>query len=134
MGGGAGHRRRAGRRGNGKPSLLYPYPSLLFNRLELAVDKAEKQIAAGYVTNGAKVSSRSPSSCLVLTPCGTPGQQQVYISSRDASACSSTASHLSSSGPGRCIAIPADLSKLSECQRLISELSAKEDRESALYS
>lgn len=41
-----------------------------------------------------------------------------------------SAEELSSMGPGTCIAIPADMQKLSEVERLVSELSK---RESALH-
>ncbi|KXH25946.1 short chain dehydrogenase/reductase family protein [Colletotrichum nymphaeae SA-01] len=54
----------------------------------------------GYVTNGATV----------------------YISSRDAKACSASAAALTAKGPGKCHAIPADLQKLDDCKRLVDEL------------
>jgi NAD(P)-dependent dehydrogenase (short-subunit alcohol dehydrogenase family) len=51
---------------------------------------------------------------------------RVYISSRDAAACASTATSLTALGPGTAIALPADLSSASECARLASELSSRE--------
>ncbi|TCD66851.1 hypothetical protein EIP91_000805 [Steccherinum ochraceum] len=64
-----------------------------------------KMIAAGFVTNGAKV----------------------YISSRSAKDCEETARELNAAGPGKCIAIPGDMSKYSEVQRIVQELSSKEN-------
>ncbi|HEY7931281.1 MAG TPA: glucose 1-dehydrogenase [Acidimicrobiales bacterium] len=49
----------------------------------------------------------------------------VYISSRKPEAGAALAEELSASGT--CISIPADLSKESECARLISEIAARED-------
>ncbi|KAK9415632.1 hypothetical protein SUNI508_10291 [Seiridium unicorne] len=63
-------------------------------------------ISRGFVANGAKV----------------------YISSRDAKACESAASELSSLGPGTAVALPADLLELSECERLAAELSKRESK------
>ncbi|WVR06214.1 hypothetical protein IAU60_003244 [Kwoniella sp. DSM 27419] len=63
-----------------------------------------EMIAAGFVTNGAKV----------------------YISSRDAAACEQTSKTLTRQGPGKCIAIPGDLSKFEECERLVAELEKRE--------
>ncbi|KAH8155970.1 hypothetical protein CIB48_g12277, partial [Xylaria polymorpha] len=53
---------------------------------------------------------------------------KVYIASRDARACEEAAAELTARGPGSCVAIPADLLKLSECERLVSELRARESR------
>lgn len=64
-----------------------------------------EMIATGYVSNGAKV----------------------YISSRDAKACEETAARLSKQGPGKCIAIPGDLSDYKECLRLAKELESREE-------
>ncbi|KAK7689972.1 hypothetical protein QCA50_006612 [Cerrena zonata] len=61
-------------------------------------------IAAGFVSNGAKV----------------------YISSRSAKDCEVTAGELNKLGPGQCFAIPADLQKVSEVERLVKVLSEKE--------
>lgn len=52
---------------------------------------------------------------------------RVYISSRKADVCDSVAAELSAGG-GECIALPADLSRESECQRLADELAAREER------
>ncbi|KAI9320154.1 hypothetical protein BX666DRAFT_2025166 [Dichotomocladium elegans] len=52
---------------------------------------------------------------------------KVYISSRSAEACDQVATALNSRGPGQCFAIPADLQKLEEVKRLVTELSKKED-------
>ncbi|KAI0540543.1 short chain dehydrogenase/reductase family [Xylaria digitata] len=65
-----------------------------------------RMISEGFVANGAKV----------------------YIASRDAKACEATAAELTARGPGSCVAIPADLLKLDECQRLASELRTRETR------
>ncbi|KAI8341124.1 hypothetical protein BC941DRAFT_201241 [Chlamydoabsidia padenii] len=62
-------------------------------------------IATGFVSAGAKV----------------------YIASRTASVCNKVAQELSNQGPGQCISIPADLSSIDECQRLVDELSKHED-------
>ncbi|ORY68748.1 short chain dehydrogenase/reductase family [Pseudomassariella vexata] len=61
-------------------------------------------ISTGFITNGAKV----------------------YISSRDAPACTSAAASLNALGPGTAIALPADLLRLSECERLAAELRKRE--------
>lgn len=50
----------------------------------------------------------------------------MYISSRNVKECTGTAAELTSLGPGTCIAIPADMQKLSEVERLVKELSSKE--------
>ncbi|KIJ45666.1 hypothetical protein M422DRAFT_59815 [Sphaerobolus stellatus SS14] len=63
-----------------------------------------KMIATGFVRNGAKV----------------------YISSRTAKECDATAKQLSEMGPGQCIALPADLQKYQEVQRLVTELKTRE--------
>ncbi|KAI0146203.1 short chain dehydrogenase/reductase family [Xylariaceae sp. FL1272] len=63
-----------------------------------------RMISEGFVANGAKV----------------------YIASRDAKACDTTATELTAMGPGSCTAIPADLLKLSECERLVAELKKRE--------
>ncbi|KAI0793154.1 hypothetical protein BC629DRAFT_1593037 [Irpex lacteus] len=63
-----------------------------------------KAIATAFVANGAKV----------------------YVSSRSAKDCDATASELTALGPGTCHAIPADIQKYSEVERLVKELSAKE--------
>jgi len=65
-----------------------------------------EMIATGFVVNGAKV----------------------YISSRDAKACEATAARLSQSGPGQCIALPGDLSKLADCEKLVGDLEKREER------
>ncbi|EPB88451.1 hypothetical protein HMPREF1544_04686 [Mucor circinelloides 1006PhL] len=52
---------------------------------------------------------------------------KVYITSRSADVCYKVAKELSTQGPGQCIAIPADLQKKSEIERLVAELSQKED-------
>ncbi|MDE3107707.1 MAG: SDR family oxidoreductase, partial [Acidobacteriota bacterium] len=50
---------------------------------------------------------------------------RVYVSSRKAEAGAALAAELSARGT--CVSIPADLSKESECARLISEVKARED-------
>ncbi|KAI0775579.1 NAD-P-binding protein [Trametes elegans] len=64
-----------------------------------------KMIATGFVKNGARV----------------------YISSRSAKDCNATADELNNLGPGSCVAIPADMQKLEEVERLVKELSAREN-------
>lgn len=51
---------------------------------------------------------------------------RVYISSRKAAVCDEVAAELST--VGECVALPADLSRWEECQRLAGELAAREDR------
>ncbi|KAI1851053.1 hypothetical protein JX266_003718 [Neoarthrinium moseri] len=63
-------------------------------------------ISQGFIANGAKV----------------------YISSRDAKACESSAAELNARGPGTAVALPADLLQLSECERLAAELRRREPR------
>jgi short-subunit dehydrogenase len=62
------------------------------------------QIATGFVKNGAKV----------------------YITSRSAKDCDATAKELNAAVKGSCIALPADLQKVSEVDRLVKELSSRE--------
>jgi NAD(P)-dependent dehydrogenase (short-subunit alcohol dehydrogenase family) len=50
----------------------------------------------------------------------------VYISARTAEDCEETARELNELGAGSCIAIPANLQKLSEVDRLIKELASRE--------
>ncbi|MDE3044564.1 MAG: SDR family oxidoreductase [Acidobacteriota bacterium] len=50
---------------------------------------------------------------------------RVYVSSRKAEAGAALAAELSDSGT--CVSVPADLSKESECARLITEVTARED-------
>ncbi|EMD42158.1 hypothetical protein CERSUDRAFT_147762 [Gelatoporia subvermispora B] len=64
-----------------------------------------KMIATGLVRNGAKV----------------------YICSRTKTECDATAHELTALGPGACISIPADLQQLSEVERLVDEIKARED-------
>jgi len=64
-----------------------------------------KMIASGFVANGAKV----------------------YITSRSAKDCDVTAKELNAHGPGKCIALPADIQKLEEVERLVEELSKREE-------
>jgi len=65
-----------------------------------------KMIATGFVAAGCKV----------------------YITSRDSKACDETAGELNKMGPGNCVAIPADLAKLSEVDRLVAEIQKKEKK------
>ncbi|CAJ0763445.1 14549_t:CDS:2, partial [Entrophospora sp. SA101] len=68
-------------------------------------------IAKGFVSNGAKV----------------------YISSRSSNACDQLKlkqiiqTKMLLSGPGEAISLPADLQKLSEVKRLVSEIEKRED-------
>ncbi|KAF8140390.1 hypothetical protein EV363DRAFT_1312376 [Boletus edulis] len=64
-----------------------------------------KMIASVFVSNGASV----------------------YISARSSKDCDASANQLSALGPGTCISIPADVSKLSEVKRLVQELEAREN-------
>jgi NAD(P)-dependent dehydrogenase (short-subunit alcohol dehydrogenase family) len=63
-----------------------------------------EMIARGYVENGVKT----------------------YISARNGAACAALAEELSAFGA--CIAIPADLSKMEEIERLAAEIEAREDK------
>lgn len=54
------------------------------------------------------------------------GGATVYITSRTAKVCDTTANMLNEKGPGKCISIPADLSKTAECRRLVDEISKRE--------
>lgn len=51
---------------------------------------------------------------------------QVYISARSAKDCDASAAQLSALGTGTCTSISADVSKLSEVERLVHELKARE--------
>ena len=51
---------------------------------------------------------------------------KVYISSRTAKECEASSDELTQIGPGKCFAIPADMQKLSEVDRLVAELEQKE--------
>ncbi len=53
---------------------------------------------------------------------------KVYVSSRKADACAETADALNVIAPGSCVAIPADLSKEFECQRLAEAIAAREPK------
>ncbi|CAO3655721.1 unnamed protein product [Mucor hiemalis] len=64
-----------------------------------------EMIATGFVSAGAKV----------------------YISSRTAKDCEKVAEKLNSQGPGKCVSIPANLAKLEEVHRLVSELAKHEN-------
>lgn len=55
---------------------------------------------------------------------------QVYIASRDIKACEATAQRLNKQGPGKCIALAADLSKYEDIVKLVGELSKREESES----
>ena len=59
---------------------------------------------------------------------------QVYISSRSAKACEETAARLNKLGPGKCIALPGDLSKFDECLKLAEELEKREKGELRILS
>lgn len=53
---------------------------------------------------------------------------KVYVSSRKADACAEAADALNAIAPGSCVAIPADLSKESECRRLAEEIASREPK------
>ncbi|GAP84654.2 putative short chain dehydrogenase reductase family [Rosellinia necatrix] len=65
-----------------------------------------RMITEGFVANGARV----------------------YVASRDAAACEAAAAELTARGPGSCVALPADLLSLAECERLAAALRAREPR------
>lgn len=67
-------------------------------------------IATGYVQGGAKV----------------------IITSRDAKVCDQAAAELNKLGPGTCVAIPADLSELSEVKRFAEEVGKQQKGQSRL--
>ncbi|CAO3654295.1 unnamed protein product [Mucor hiemalis] len=71
-----------------------------------------EMIATGFVAAGAKV----------------------YITSRSADVCFKVAEQLTQMGPGQCFAIPADLQKIEEVQRLVAELSKKENHLNVLVN
>lgn len=50
----------------------------------------------------------------------------MYISSRSAKDCEATAAELNASGPGTCIALPADMQKLEQVEELLRALTARE--------
>ncbi|KAL2131103.1 hypothetical protein VTI74DRAFT_5555 [Chaetomium olivicolor] len=77
------------------------------------------------VTGGAKGIGRMISEAFVVNGA------RVYIASRDAAACTAACAELNALPgvkPNSAIPLPADLSKLSECQRLVQDLSAREAR------
>lgn len=77
------------------------------------------------VTGGAKGLGRMISEGFVRNGC------KVYISSRDAKACDQAATELTSIGQssaGSAISLPADLSSLDECRRLVAEISSRESK------
>ncbi|KAG2214317.1 uncharacterized protein EV154DRAFT_489686 [Mucor mucedo] len=50
----------------------------------------------------------------------------VYISSRSAKACDEVAAKLNALGPGKCIAVPADLQSVDDIKKLVAELTKRE--------
>ncbi|KAI8639022.1 hypothetical protein BD408DRAFT_350779 [Parasitella parasitica] len=54
------------------------------------------------------------------------GGAKVYISSRSAQACDEVATKLTTLGPGKCIALPADLQNVEDIKKLVGELSKRE--------
>lgn len=50
----------------------------------------------------------------------------MYITARSVKECNETATALTACGPGKCKAIPADLQKVSEVDRLVAEISKHE--------
>ncbi|KAG6818056.1 hypothetical protein H0H87_009211 [Tephrocybe sp. NHM501043] len=52
--------------------------------------------------------------------------KMVYISSRTAKECEETAKELNALGPGRCIALPADLQNYEEVENLVQQLTSRE--------
>ncbi|CEP07791.1 hypothetical protein [Parasitella parasitica] len=54
------------------------------------------------------------------------GGAKVYISSRSAQACDEVAAKLTTLGPGKCIALPADLQNVEDIKKLVDELSKRE--------
>ncbi|KAF1328905.1 Glycoside hydrolase, partial [Globisporangium splendens] len=71
-----------------------------------------KMIADGFVQNGAKV----------------------YIASRDLKACESTAAELNTTGPGKCIAVQADLTTEVGNKALAAEIAKHESRVDVLIN
>ncbi|GAB1313902.1 Rhamnolipids biosynthesis 3-oxoacyl-[acyl-carrier-protein] reductase [Madurella fahalii] len=76
------------------------------------------------VTGGAKGIGRMISDAFVRNGA------RVYIASRDAAACESACAELNAleGSSGSAVPLPADLSKLSECQRLAAELARREPK------
>ncbi|ORX46118.1 NAD(P)-binding protein [Hesseltinella vesiculosa] len=64
---------------------------------------------------------------LMITQGFVSAGAKVYIASRTAKVCDQVAAELTAKGPGVCVSLPADLSKLDECQRLAQELAKHED-------
>ena len=60
-------------------------------------------ITEGYIRNGA----------------------HVYIASRDARACETTASEMTAIGPGKCYALPGDLATVDGCKALAAKLKSQ---------
>ena len=50
----------------------------------------------------------------------------MYITSRKAKDCDDTTKELNTVGPGTCVALPADIHKVSEVERLVKEISSRE--------
>ena len=50
---------------------------------------------------------------------------KVYISARKADVCEKVAAQLTSLGPGKCVALPADVSSDAECKALAAKLAAQ---------
>lgn len=63
-------------------------------------------IASGFVANGATV----------------------YVSARSKDVCDDAAAQLNAMGPGKCISVPADLSKEAECRKLVAAVKAGSGR------
>ncbi|KAL0951393.1 hypothetical protein HGRIS_008089 [Hohenbuehelia grisea] len=80
-----------------------------------------KMITTGFVRNGAKVCGHSSSFVAISY------EGQVYICSRSAERCNSTANELNAfGGPGICIPFPADLQKLEEVDKLVHHIVSHE--------
>ncbi|KAJ4306138.1 hypothetical protein N0V88_000934 [Collariella sp. IMI 366227] len=77
------------------------------------------------ITGGAKGIGRMISEAFIVNGA------RVYIASRDAAACTSACAELNALPnirPNSAIPLPADLSKLSECERLVKDISARESK------
>ncbi|KAK4683521.1 hypothetical protein P7C73_g6727, partial [Tremellales sp. Uapishka_1] len=71
---------------------------------------------------------------VLVTGGGRGVGEMVYISSRDAKACQSTADRLTSLGPGRCIALPGDLAHFDACVALVAEIEKREGKLNVLIN
>jgi NAD(P)-dependent dehydrogenase (short-subunit alcohol dehydrogenase family) len=100
-----------------------PHPPLFLTSSCISLTHPQDKVV--LITGGAKGVGRMISEAFVRNGA------KVYIASRDAAACEAACAELnalssSSSGSGSAVSLPADLSQLSECQRLATTLAQRE--------